>query len=40
MKIGAPFASQVPHVTGHTQGLLLGGGGVKIGDTFPNPGAP
>ena len=26
MKIGAPFASQVTHVTGHTQAVLLRGG--------------
>ena len=34
------FASQVAHDTGHTQAVLWGGGGVKIGDTFPNADAP
>ena len=37
--MGTLFASQVPHDTGHTQAVLWGGG-VKIGDTFPNAGAP
>ena len=39
--MGTHFPSQTPHDTGHTQAVLYGGGGgVKIGDTFPNPCAP
>ena len=37
--MGKHFPSQAPHDTGHTQVVLLARG-VKIGDTFPNPGVP
>ena len=37
--LGKPFPSQAPRDTGHTQAVLLAWG-VKIGDTFPNPGVP
>ena len=37
--MGTLFPSQVPHDTDHTQAVQWGEG-VKIGDTFPKPGAP
>ena len=37
--MGKPFPSQASGDTGHTQAVLLERG-VKIGDTFPNPGVP
>ena len=37
--MGTHFPNVAPLDTGHTQAVLYGGG-VKIGDTFPNPSAP
>ena len=37
--LGKPFPSQTPRDTGHKQAVLLARG-VKIGDTFRNPGVP
>ena len=39
LRLGKLFPTQVAHDTGHTQAVLLGRG-VKIEDTFPNPGVP
>ena len=37
--MGKPFPSQTPRDTGDKQAVLLARG-VKIGDTFRNPGVP
>ena len=37
--MGKPFPSHAPRDTGHSQAVLFARG-LKIRDTFPNPGVP